>query len=135
MDMIGPGTKDVSRIRDTCYPFPPASHLDREEWPHSTGSSPGDAWYKWPCCVPPSGSRHCSQSGRSLQAGCWSGPGGSRGVEPWAGCSRALNKKRRSGDHAQMGRQTDMLLPTRHPHSSPISLSSPWPSPLLSEWS
>lgn len=85
--------------------FPPASHLDREEWPRSTGGSPGGAGCKWPCCVPPTGSRRCSQSGWSLQAGCWSGPEGSHGVEPWAGCSRELdNKMRVRGPHTA-GRQ------------------------------
>lgn len=87
-------------------PIPPASHLDREEWPRSTGSSPEGAGYKWPYCAPPSGSQRCSQSGRSLRAGCWSGPEGSHGVEPWAGCSRKLKNEVKWGDHTQVGRQT-----------------------------
>lgn len=91
-------------------PFPLTSHLDRAEWPHSTGGSLGDAGYKWPCCVPPSGSRHCSQSGWSLQAGYWSDPEGSRGVEPWEGCSRELNRKQK----AQGCRQTRSLMLTPH---------------------
>lgn len=114
LEVVGPGTspryeQDQSPLLP---PVPCASHLDREGWPHSTGSSPGGAGYKWPCCVPPTGIRHCSQSGWSLQAGCWSGPEGSHGVEPWAGCSRELNNKTMfRGPCAS--RQTDMLFPAR----------------------
>ena len=100
--------------------FPPASYLDREEWPHSTGGSPGGAGYKWPCCVPPSGSRHCSQSGWSLRAGCWSGPGGSHGGEPWAGCSRELHGKMKVRDRVQ-----------REDRGGPSSCSAPPPPPAL----
>ena len=112
---------------------PPASYLDREEWPHSTGGSPGGAGYKWPCCVPPSGSRHCSQSGWSLRAGCWSGPEGSHGGEPWAGCSRELHDKMRVRGHAQRedGGGPSCRLPYPPPCFSPSFPSSPPPGPLL----
>lgn len=98
--------------------FPPASHLDREEWPRSTGGSPGGAGCKWPCCVPPTGSQRCSQSGWSLQAGWWSGPEGSHGAEPWAGCSRELdNEMRVRGPHS---RKTEVVL-----HAGPAPLLLP----------
>ena len=116
--------------------LPPASYLDREEWPHSTGGSPGGAGYKWPCCVPPSGSRHCSQSGWSLRAGCWSGPEGSHGGEPWAGCSRELHGKMRVRDRVQRedrGGPSSCSPPTLHPPPgfSPSFPSSPLPGRLL----
>lgn len=101
--------------------FPRAPHLDREEWPRSTGSSPGGAGYKWPCCVPPSGSRRCSQSGQSLRAGCWAGPEGSRGVEPWAGCSRELDNKRRLRG-AQASRKTGAPQAPCPPSLPPFSV-------------
>ena len=73
-----------------------------------------------PCCVPPSGSRHCSQSGWSLRAGCWSGPGGSHGGEPWAGCSRELHGKMKVRDRVQ-----------REDRGGPSSCSAPPPPPAL----
>ena len=121
MEVTSPGTTPRCEL-DLSYlvtPFPPASHLDREGWLRSTGGSPGGAGYRWPCCVPPGGSRRCSQSGWSPRAGCWSGLGRSHGVEPWAGCSKGLNNKMRFRELAPAGRQTWSFMQAPFPFVSP----------------